>query len=118
MAEKLPEQERKRRLAAYDATGSVAKASERLGDISPGALSRWLLSNGRKTIRKPARSKDECIAALKSHISRHKKIPSREDFNRNSPVGVKWKTHWGTWQEFLEGAGVINDSSKILLLDI
>lgn len=110
--------ERKRRLAAFDATKSVTVASQELGDITPSALSRWLLSNGRKCERKPARTKEECVDGLKAFISRFKKVPSREDFQRNSQIGVKWKTHWGTWREFLESAGVINDPAKILLLDI
>ena len=118
MAAKVPERERKRRLAAYDAHGSVTKAAEELGDISPSTLSRWLLSNGRKTIRKPAFTKEECIAALKNNIARHKKVPSREEFVRNSEIHTKWKTHWTTWSAFLKGAGVIGDDSKILLIDI
>ena len=125
MAEKLSEKDARRRLAAFDASkskaypnGSVTVASQALGDISPSALSRWLLSNGRRTVRKPVYSEEECIAGLKASISRHKKIPSREDFNRQSPIGVKWKTHWGTWREFLKAAGIIGDDSKILLIDI
>lgn len=114
----------KRRLAAFEASkkqvkgGSVTVASQILGDVSPGTLSRFLLNRSVKTDRSPMFSKGQCVEALKAHIGRHKKIPSREDFYRTSVVGVKWKTHWGTWAEFLEDAGVINDPAKILLLDI
>ena len=123
MPNKVSEKERRRRLAAFDETkklvksGSVTQAALALGNISAGALSRWLLQNGRRSDRQPAMSKEECIAGLKAHIARHKKV-ARDPFARNSVVGTKWKTHWPTWQEFMEAAGVINDPAKILLLDI
>lgn len=118
----LPEREAKRRIAAFEATkkivkgGSVTLAAQELG-LSPNRLSRWLLGQGMRTHRKPAFSKEECLAALKSHIARHKKV-SREELRHNSPVGVKWNTHWPTFGAFLEEAGVIGDQAKILLLDI
>ncbi len=125
MAAPVTKAEEQRRLKAFESTkskryptGSVTEAANILGNITPNALSRFLLQRGKKTIRQPAASKDECIAGLKAYISRHKKVPSRDDFNHHSAIGVKWKTHWPTWQEFIEGAGVVNDPAKILLLDI
>lgn len=122
MPNRVSEKERKRRLAAFEATkkivrgGSVTLAAQELG-IGPNTLSRWLLQKGLRTDRKPALSKEECIAGLKTHIARHKKV-SRDAFNLHSSVGVKWKTHWATWEEFMQDAGVIGDPTKILLLDI
>lgn len=93
-------------------------ASQRLGNISPNALSRWLLSRGLKTDRKPEFSKIQCMDGLRAFINRHKKVPSRDEFNQHSEVRTCWKSHWTIWQDFLEAAGVINDPAKILLLDI
>jgi hypothetical protein len=124
MAAPVSEKEKKRRLAAFEQSkkivpgGSITEAAKILGDVSPGALSRFLLNISVKTDRRPAFSKEECVAALKAHIGRHKGIPSRDQFNAESAVGVRWKTHWRRWDKFLEEAGVINDGSKILLLDI
>lgn len=116
--------EEKRRLKAFEdsrsplhPTGSVTKAAQSLG-MSPGTLSRWLLSHGRRTYRKPLLSQQDCIDGLKKWIADHKALPSRENFYKHSSVGSKWKTHWATWTEFLQAAGVIGDESKILLLDI
>lgn len=122
MPEALPKEEEKRRKDAFKATkkkvrgGSVTLAAKTLG-MSPNTLSRWLLNNGLRTDRKPALTKEQCIAALKSHVARHKKV-SREEMRHNSPIGVKWNTHWPTWGAFMEAAGITNDPSKILLLDI
>lgn len=124
MAEKLSDKEAQRRIKAFEATkkdgkgGSITLAARALGDVTKSALSRFLLNKNISTDRQPEKSKDECIAGLKAFIGRHKKVPSREQFNRHSDIRVCWKTHWVTWGEFLEAAGVINDSSKILLLDI
>ena len=116
--------EEKRRIAAFIATkgqrfptGSITLASEKLGDISPGALSRWLIQHGFKTHHIPTRTRQECIKALKDMVSAHKAVPSRDEFNRG-PVGLKWKSHWPTYREFLQDAGIYADDSKILLLDI
>lgn len=125
MAAKTSPQEIKRRLSAFDSTvdadhptGSVTLAAEKLG-MPPTRLSRWLLNYGRRTKRAPLRSKDQCIEGLKTFISRHKKVPSRDEFNRNSSdIRTIWKSHWLRWDDFLEAAGVINDPAKILLLDI
>jgi ribosomal protein L37AE/L43A len=123
MARPIKPDEIKRRLAAFELSkakvpgGCVTIASEILKDVSPSTLSRFLLNRRIKTDRRPALSKEQCIAALKTHIARHKKV-SRETFVHHNPVGTKWKTHWPTWQEFQEEAGVINDPAKILLLDI
>lgn len=123
MAAPTKPEEIKRRIAAFEATkqivkgGSITLAAQALGDISPNALSRFLLNRNIKTLQGPELSKDECIAGLRSHLARHKRV-SRETFNRHSAIGVKWKTHYPTWQEFLDAAGVLNDPAKILLLDI
>src|SRR5689334_24652544 len=121
----LPKKEARRRLAAFASTkskahpsGSMTLASQKLGNLSPAALSNWLNQKGVKTVNEPLVSKDECIAALKSYIARHKAIPSRDTFIAHSTVGVRWKTHWPIWAEFLQDAGVIGDETKILLLDI
>jgi len=124
MAAPLKEAEIKRRIAAFEESkntvpgGSMTVAAKLLGNVSKSALSRFLLNQNMQTDRKPIKNATECIASLKAHIGRFKKIPSREQFNRHSDIGVKWKSHWGTWGEFLQAAGVIGDSSKILLLDI
>lgn len=124
MAAKTSPQEIKRRLAAFDSTvdaehptGSVTLAAEKLG-MPPTRLSRWLLNYGRRTKRAPLRTKEQCIEGLKAFISRHKGIPSRDEFNRHSDIRTIWKSHWLRWDEFLDAAGVINDPAKILMLDI
>ena len=123
MAAKTSEAEKKRRLAAFEATkkqkkgGSITLAVKALGNVTRSALSRFLLNLDISTDRKPEFSKEQCIESLKKYIERHKKV-SREDFYRNSIIGVKWKAHWGTWEEFKTAAGLIGDPSKILLLDI
>lgn len=124
MPNRVSDKEEKRRLAAFEATkkvvkgGSITLASQELGDVTPNALSRWLLMRRISTARGPEMSEKECIAGLKVHIARFKGRPTRDQFVKESPVGVKWKTHWPTWDKFLEAAGVIGDSAKILLLDI
>lgn len=125
MPSPLSAAEEKRRLAAFDSTkgprfpfGSVTEAAEKLGDINPGALSRWLLHHGRKTERRPKKTREECVSVLKQYIERNKHVPSREEFNRRSSINVHWKTHWPTWHEFLKEAGLAKDRTKILLLDI
>ena len=124
MAERISDKEAKRRIAAFEESkkfvkgGSITIAAKLLGDVNKNALSRCLLNRNIQTDRGPEKTRDECIAALRSHMARHKKLPTREEFYRQSVIGVKWKTHWGTWHEFLEDAGVINDPTKILLLDI
>lgn len=124
MAAKTSPKEQKRRLDAFDSTidenhpsGSVTLAAEKLG-MPPTRLSRWLLNYGRRTTRAPLKTKEQCVEGLKAFISRHKKLPSRDEFNRNSDIRTIWKSHWLRWDEFLESAGVINDPAKILLLDI
>ena len=123
MPAKVSKQEENRRLKAFEKTkerikgGSVTMAAEILGDIGCNALSTWLLSRNIKTDRTPAFSKEECIAGLKAHLARHKRV-SRDEFDHQSAIGVKWKTYWPTWEKFKLAAGVIGDPSKILLLDI
>jgi DNA polymerase elongation subunit (family B) len=125
MAEALSETEAKRRIKAFNSTktpahptGSMARAAEILGDIGPNRLSKWLRDHGIKTDRKPIKTIPDCVTALHRYIKDHKKIPSRDVFTRQTSIGVKWKTYWGTWAEFLQDSGVISDPAKILVLDI
>ena len=120
----VSKEEKERRLKALAATvrpghpnGCIKDAAKVL-KIGPGALAKWLTDNGVRAQKQPAYTREQCIEALQAAISRHKRIPSREEFVRGSVVCTAWKTHWPTWREFLEGAGVIGDSAKILLLDI
>lgn len=123
MAARTSDAERKRRVAAFEATkkvvkgGNITLASQALGNVATGALSRFLLNLGIKTKRVPEFSKEECIAGLKAHLARHKKA-TREEFILGSQIGTKWKTFWPTWERFKLAAGVIGDPAKILLLDI
>lgn len=125
MAAPISLKETKRRLAALQSTirpdhpqGCITHAAEILGDVGPGALSKWMRDHGRKAPRIPARSRGDCIDALKKSIGIHKRILGRDEFNAIGGVGIKWKTYWATYSDFLQEAGVIGDDTKILLLDI
>lgn len=124
MAAPVSKKEVERRLAAFEDSkkqvkgGSITLAARALGDVTPSALSRFLLNMNISTDPSPEYSKEACISGLKAFIVRHKKVPSRDEFNAHSDIRVCWKTHWPTWAEFLQAAGVIGDSSKILLIDI
>jgi hypothetical protein len=125
MVQPVSPREKKRRIDAFEASktathpnGSMRIAADKLGDISPNALSQWLNQHGVKTVNEPLFSKQECIDALKSYIARHKSVPSRDSFIAHGGIGVRWKTHWPIWADFLQVAGVIGDDTKILLLDI
>lgn len=124
MAAPVNAKEKARRLRAFEKSkklvkgGSITEASRILGNVSKSALSRFLLNLNLQTDHSPSFTKEQCFEALRTYISRHKKIPSRDDFSRNSAIGVRWKTHWDRWSGFLEDAKVVNDSTKILLLDI
>lgn len=124
MAAPINPKEKERRLKAFEASkkvvqgGSITEACRMLGNVSKSALSRFLLNMNLRTERRPEFTKEECIEGLKAHIKRFGKVTSREHFNVHSQIGTRWKTYWANWQEFLEGAGLIGDSTKILLLDI
>ena len=125
MPSSIPKAEEKRRIEAFESTkgpehpsGNITKAAEKLGDISPNALSRFLLQRRIKTNRDPLYSKAHCVEALKTYIRQNKKVPSRDEFIRHGGLDTRFKTHWPTWPEFLEAAGIIGDPAKILLLDI
>ena len=123
MAAKTSEAEKKRRVAAFNESkkhvknGNITLAAQMLGNVTPSALSRFLLNLGIKTRREPLFTKEQCVESLKKHLARHGKA-SREEFTHQSIVGIRWKTYWPTWEAFKLAAGVIGDPAKILLLDI
>lgn len=124
MATPLSPSEAAKRLKAFNATknaahpsGSITKAAEALG-MGPNRLSKWLRDRGIKTSRVPVTSRQQCLSAVQRFIKDHKKVPSRDEFQQSNSIGTKWKTHWVTWAEFLQDAGVVGDSTKMLVLDI
>ena len=120
----IPKKEEKRRLSALNKTkrkgqpnGSISEAARSIG-ISPGTLSKWLLNNGIKVGHEPATTKEECIAAFKAWVRETGKIPARDDWKAHSSIGIKWRSHWPRYEDFIREANIIAEDTKILLLDI
>lgn len=124
MPSPTPTKEAARRLAALERTkrkgqpsGSITEAAELLGDLSPSALSRWLLSRRIIVGNAPRCTRAECIEQLKDLTKKLGRIPARDDW-RNYPNGIAWRTHWSRYGDFIDDSGIYRDDPKILLLDI
>ena len=121
----IQSKEAERRIKALEATkrpgqpnGAIAEASIALGNISPGALSKWLISRKIYVGNNPSFSRKECIEEYHRLIKELGHIPARYEWRELSPQGVAWRTHWGTYEGFTLAAGISPDDTRILLLDI
>lgn len=122
---KVSPEEAERRLAALERTkrpgqedGNITEACEILKDINVSQLSRWLLINGVKVGIKAAFTKEQCIAELKRLCKQLGRLPARDDWAHLSKTRNCWRTHWRTYDAFVDEAGIYRDDPKILLLDI
>lgn len=125
MPNRTEEKESQRRLKAYESTirpgqphGSITEAAEKLGDVTPSALSRWLLQRKIKVGRQPRYTKEECVFELKRLIKANGRVPNRDDWRHISLLKNAWRTHWPTYEAFLKEANLQVQDAKILLLDI
>lgn len=125
MAAKLTPEEEERRLSAFKKSiskenphGSMVVAAQIHGNIAPNALSNWLNHKGVQAGHKAQLTKEECIAELKRVYKELGRLPARDDWKGISDMGVKWRTHWSRYEDFVQASGVYVEDPKILLLDI
>lgn len=117
--------ESRRRIKAFEKTkrsgqkhGSVTEAAMNLGNITPSALSRWLLQRNIKTFHEAEYSKDDCILELKRLTKQLGRIPARDDWKTISQQRMSWRSHWARYEDFVASADLKDGDARILLLDI
>lgn len=125
MPAEVPKKEANRRIAALEKTkrpdkpdGSFSEAAEILGDISPHTLTRWFWNRRIRVGHNPRYSRQDCIDEFKRLVREIGSIPARDAWKELSPIGVRWRTHWNNYEDFIADANIVKDEVRMLFLDI